>query len=86
MCQRSHVWVRRPFPAVINLSVATRYPWQEPRPFIFSHMTFPWDLDANKQHKSKKYETEGKDLAVRGGCDAKTVQLVAISFSAKHDD
>lgn len=29
MCQRSHVWARRPFPAVINLSVATRYPWQE---------------------------------------------------------
>lgn len=26
MRQRSHVWVWRPFPAVINLSVATRYP------------------------------------------------------------
>lgn len=79
-CQRSHVWAWRPPSAVINLSGATRYP----QPFIFSHMTFQWDSQPNRQHKSKKYESEGKDLVLRGSCDAKTTQLVAISFCAKH--
>lgn len=35
-------------------------------------MTFPLDLEPDKQRRSEKYETERKDLALRGGGGAKT--------------